>query len=67
MTGRVIPPNIESNHATILAWSMMGGGAISLPFLESQIYQSVPPQLRFHGYMNEKEFNEECLRRGQRH
>jgi hypothetical protein len=52
------------NHITLLSWSMMGGGAISLPFLESQITQPVPPSLRFHGYMNDGEFNEECLRRG---
>jgi len=56
--------DLERNHATMLSWSMMGGGAISLPFLEKQIYGEVPPQLRFHGYMNEKEFNEECLKRG---
>jgi hypothetical protein len=56
--------DLERNHATMLAWSMMGGGAVSLPFLESQIYSPVMPQARFHGYMNEKEFNEECLRRG---
>jgi len=56
--------DLERNHATMLSWSIMGGGAISLPFLEEQIYGEVPPQLRFHGYMNEKEFNEECLKRG---
>ena len=42
----------------------MGSGAISLPFLERQIYGEIPPQLRFHGYLNDKEFNEECLKRG---
>jgi hypothetical protein len=56
--------DLENNHATMLAWSMMGGGAVSLPFLQSQIDDPVPPHLRFHGYMNEREFNEECLRRG---
>ena len=56
--------DLERNHATMLAWSMMGGASVSLPFLESQIDGPVPPQLRFHGYMNEREFNEACLRRG---
>ena len=55
---------LEKAHGTVLAWSMMGSGAISLPFLERQIHGEVPPQLRFHGFINEKEFNEECLRRG---
>jgi hypothetical protein len=55
---------LEKNRATMLSWSMMGSGAISLPFLERQIYGEIPPQLRFHGYLNDKEFNEECLKRG---
>jgi hypothetical protein len=56
--------DLVANHATMLAWSMMGGGAVSLPFLESQIYGNIPPAPRFHGFMNEKEFNQECLTRG---
>ncbi|MDR3172919.1 MAG: hypothetical protein LBU19_01595 [Treponema sp.] len=56
--------DMVNNHATMLAWSMMGGGAVSLSFLQDQIDGSVPPQLRFHGYMNEREFNEDCLCRG---
>jgi hypothetical protein len=55
---------LEKNHVTMLAWSIMGGGSVSLPVLEDIINGKVPFQLRFHGYMNEKEFNEECLRRG---
>lgn len=55
---------LAKNHATMLSWSMMGSGAISLPFLERQIYGEVSPQLRFHGFLNDKEFNEECLKRG---
>ena len=51
-------------HATMLCWSMMGSGALSLPFLERQIDGEIPPQLRFHGYLNDKEFNEACLARG---
>ena len=56
--------DMENAHVTMLCWSMMGSGALSLPFLERQIDGEVPPQLRFHGYMNEREFNAECLRRG---
>lgn len=52
------------SHATMLCWSMMGSGAISLPFLEQQIYGELPPQLRFHGYLNEYEFNKKCLEEG---
>ena len=56
--------DMEKNHATMLSWSMMGSGAVSLPFLERQISGRIPPQLRFHGFLNDGEFNEECLRRG---
>jgi hypothetical protein len=55
---------LERSRGRILAWSMMGSGAISLPFLERQIHGDVPPQLRFHGFMNEREFNERCLALG---
>ena len=30
--------DLERAHATMLCWSMMGSGSISLPFLERQIY-----------------------------
>lgn len=56
--------DLDRNHATMLCWSMMGSGAISIPFLEQQIYGELPPQLRFHGYLNDYEFNQECLKRG---
>lgn len=56
--------DMERAGATMLCWSMMGSGALSLPFLERQITGEVPPQLRFHGYLNDREFNEECLARG---
>jgi hypothetical protein len=56
--------DLVKSHATMLSWSMMGSGAISLPFLERQIYGEVPPQLRFHGYLNDAEFNKECLKHG---
>lgn len=56
--------DLVKNHATMLSWSMMGSGAISLPFLERQIYGEVPPQLRFHGFLNDREFNDECLKQG---
>lgn len=55
--------DLEKNRATMLCWSMMGSGAVSLPFLERQISGEIPPQLRFHGFMNDREFNEECLKR----
>ncbi len=55
---------LERQHATILVWSAMGGGSISLPYLEHEINGPVDPRLRFYGYMNDKEFVAECKKRG---
>ncbi len=55
---------MKQNHATMLSWSMMGSGSISLPFLEDQIYQDIPAQFRYHGFVNEWEFNKLCLQNG---
>ena len=55
---------LVKNHSTMLSWSMMGSGSISLPFLEEQIYQEIPPQFRYHGFVNEYEFNQLCLQQG---
>ena len=52
------------SHATMLTWSQMGGASISLPFLEDQIYEDIPANYRYHGFMNEKQFNELCLKNG---
>ncbi|MBE6935029.1 MAG: hypothetical protein E7458_00855 [Ruminococcaceae bacterium] len=55
---------LERQHATILVWSAMGGGSISLPYLEHEINGPVDPRLRFYGYMNDREFVAECKKRG---
>lgn len=52
------------NHATMLTWSQMGGASISLPFLEDQIYEDIPANYRYHGFMNESDFNQLCLKNG---
>lgn len=56
--------DLERYHATMLVWSAMGGGSISLPYLENEIFGSVDPRMRFYGFMNDSEFVAECNRRG---
>jgi hypothetical protein len=51
-------------EATILVWSALGGGVVSLPYLEEEAYGEVPARLRFYGYMNDVEFIRECGKRG---
>lgn len=56
--------DLERYHATMLVWSAMGGGSISLPYLEQEIFGPVDPRMRFYGFMNDSEFVAECNRRG---
>ncbi len=56
--------DLEKFKATILVWSVMGGGSVSLPYLEHEAFGEVDPRLRFYGYMNDSEFIAECNRRG---
>lgn len=56
--------DLEKYRGTILVWSALGGGSISLPYLEHEAFGKVDPRLRFYGYMNDSEFIEECNKRG---
>ncbi len=56
--------DLEKYHGTLLVWSAMGGGSISLPYLEHEAFGSVDPRMRFYGYMNDSEFIAECNKRG---
>lgn len=56
--------DLERYRATILVWSCMGGGSISLPYLEHEAFGEVDPRLRFYGFMNDSEFIAECKKRG---
>ena len=51
-------------RGTILLWSMLGGGSISLPWLEHEAYGDVNPRLRFYGFVNDSEFITECGKKG---
>lgn len=56
--------DLEKYKATILVWSALGGGSISLPYLENEAFGDIDPRLRFYGYMNDSEFIRECNKRG---
>jgi hypothetical protein len=51
-------------RATALVWSALGGGSISLPYLEQEAFGEVDPRFRFYGFVNDSEFIAECGRRG---
>jgi len=56
--------DIEAYRGTVLVWSALGGGSISLPYLHHEAFGEVDPRLRFYGYMNDSEFIAECNKRG---
>jgi hypothetical protein len=56
--------HLEEYRATMLVWAALGGGNISLPYLEEEAWGEVPPRYRVYGFVNDAEFIEECGRRG---
>ncbi len=56
--------DLEKYHGTVLAWAGLGGGSISLPYLEHEAFGPVDPRMQIYGYMNDSEFIAECNRRG---
>jgi len=56
--------DLRDYHATVLVWSALGGGSISLPYLEQEAFGEVDARFRFYGFVNDREFIEECDRHG---
>jgi hypothetical protein len=56
--------DLEAYRATSLVWSALGGGSISLPYLEQEAWQDIDARMRLHGFVNDAEFIEHCRERG---
>jgi hypothetical protein len=56
--------DLEAYHATSLVWSALGGGSISLPYLEEEAWGEIDPRFRFYGFLNDAEFIQHCQERG---
>jgi hypothetical protein len=56
--------DLEAYHATMLVWASLGGGSISLPYLEQEAWGEVDQRFRFYGFMNDAEFIQACQERG---
>jgi hypothetical protein len=56
--------DLEAYHATSLVWASLGGGSISLPYLEQEAWGDVDPRSRFYGFLNDAEFIQRCQERG---
>jgi hypothetical protein len=51
-------------RATVLVWAALGGGSLSLPYLEQEAFGEVSARDRFYGFVNDSEFIAECHRHG---
>jgi hypothetical protein len=51
-------------RATTLVWAAMGGGSISLPYLEQEAFAPIDSRFRFYGFVNDSEFVQECQKKG---
>ena len=51
-------------RATTLVWAAMGGGSISLPYLEQEAFAPIDSRFRFYGFVNDSEFVKECQKHG---
>jgi hypothetical protein len=51
-------------RATMLVWASLGGGSISLPYLEHEAFGDIDPRFRFYGFVNDSEFIAQCRIRG---
>ena len=51
-------------RATALVWSALGGGSLSLPYLEQEAFGDVDPRFRFYGFVNDAEFIAAAQARG---
>jgi hypothetical protein len=56
--------DLEAYHATSLVWASLGGGSISLPYLEEEAWGEVDSRFRFYGFVNDAEFIQRCQERG---
>jgi hypothetical protein len=56
--------HLEDYRATMLVWAALGGGNISLPYMEEEAIGEVPARFRVYGFVNDREFIEVCDERG---
>jgi hypothetical protein len=55
--------DLEAYRATALVWSALGGGSISLPYLEEEAWGEIEPRFRIYGFLNDAEFVRHCQER----
>ncbi|BDZ51452.1 hypothetical protein GCM10025867_36930 [Frondihabitans sucicola] len=51
-------------RATLITWPSLGGGPISLAYLEDEASAPIPARYRQYGFLKDSEFLDECRKRG---
>lgn len=51
-------------RGTMVCWAAMGGGSVSLPYLEHEAKGEVHPRMLYHGYMNDRDYIAKCREAG---
>jgi hypothetical protein len=54
--------DLRDYRATVLVWASMGGGSLSLPYLEQEAFGKIDARSRFYGFVNDSEFIAECAK-----
>ncbi len=55
---------LREYRSTTLVWAALGGGSISLPYLEGEAFGHIDPRFRVYGFVNDSEFIAACDRAG---
>lgn len=56
--------DLADYRATVLVWAALGGGSISLPYLEQEAWGDIDPRFRMYGFVNDAEFIAAAQARG---
>ena len=56
--------DLKKLRGTMVCWAAMGGGSVSLPYLEHEANGPVPPRMLYHGYMNDRDYIRQCREAG---
>jgi hypothetical protein len=55
---------LRAYRSTTLVWAALGGGSISLPYMEAEAFGPIDPRFRMYGFVNDREFIAQCDRAG---
>lgn len=56
--------DVDEMGATALVWAGLGGGVLSLPYLEEEAWGEIPARFRHYGFVNDSEFIAHARDRG---